>query len=97
CYDSPQGNCAPDKRVAAPGSGVGGAASDTHCQDQRWYCIGLPEGVQVSLSAALTEFSFDALGRPVAPNGSFASLALTIASPGETRSVTVNQETGYVQ
>lgn len=97
CYDAPEGNCAAPDRVAAPGSGVGGAASETHCQDERWYCIGLPEGVQVSLSAALTEFNFDALGRPVVRNGSFDGLALTIASPGETRTVTVTQETGYVQ
>ena len=68
-----------------------------YCQDERWYCIGLPEGVQVSLSTALTEFSFDALGRPVAPGGRFSGLAMTIASPGESRTVTVNQETGYVQ
>ena len=97
CYEAPEGNCAPAKRIAAPAAGVGGEASATHCQDERWYCIGLPEGVQVSLSAALTEFSFDALGRPVASSGSFGGLAMTIASPGETRTVTVNQETGYVQ
>lgn len=97
CYEAPKGNCAPDDRLAAPAAGVGGKASETHCQDERWYCIGLPEGVQVSLSAPLTEFSFDALGRPVAPGGTFDGLAMTIASPGESRTVTVNQETGYVQ
>lgn len=97
CYQAPEGNCAPAQRIAAPAAGVGGKASATHCQDERWYCIGLPEGVQVSLSAALAEFSFDALGRPVAAGGSFGGLAMTIASPGESRTVTVNQETGYVQ
>lgn len=97
CYDAPQGNCAPANRVAAPASGIGGAASETHCQDERWFCLGLPEGVQVSLSAAMTEFSFDALGRPIATSGKFDGLVMTIASPGETRTVSVNQETGYVQ
>ncbi|MFN3790623.1 GspH/FimT family pseudopilin [Massilia sp.] len=93
CADAPKGNCAPADRIAAPASGVGGEASTTHCQDEGWYCLGVPEGVQVSLSTALTEFSFDALGRPSMPG----SLVLTIASPGESRSVTVHRETGYVQ
>lgn len=97
CYEAPQGNCAPASRVPAPASGIGGAASEAHCQDARWYCLGLPEGVQVSLSSALTEFSFDALGRPLAPNGRFEGLVMSIASQGETRSVAVNQETGYVE
>lgn len=97
CYAAPQGNCAPVNRIAAPATGVGDEASATHCQDERWFCIGLPEGVRVSLSAALTEFSFDALGRPVGPGGRFDGLAMTIASPGESRTVTVNPETGYVQ
>lgn len=97
CYEAPMGNCASAKRVAAPAAGVGGEASATHCQDERWYCLGLPEGVQVSMSATLTEFSFDALGRPVVPGRDFDGLAMTIASPGESRTVTVNPETGYVQ
>lgn len=97
CYDAPQGNCAPANRLPAPAAGIGGEASRTHCQDERWYCIGVPEGVQVSLSAVLTEFYFDALGRPITPGGTPGGLAMTITSPGESRSVTVNRETGYVQ
>lgn len=97
CYTSPRGNCAAPDRVAAPGGGIGDDASASQCQDERWYCIGLPAGVQVSLSASLSELSFDALGRPVLANGKFDGLAMTIASPGETRTVTVNPETGYVQ
>lgn len=94
CYGAPKGNCADADRVAAPASGMGGKATETHCQDERWYCIGVPDGVQVSLSAVLSEFRFDALGRPVGPRD---SLVMTITSAGETRTVTVNQETGYVQ
>jgi MSHA pilin protein MshC len=97
CYEAPQGNCAPADRVPAPGGAPGGAASASHCQDARWYCLGLPEGVQLTLSSAMSEFSFDALGRPAVPNGRFEGLVMTVASPGETRSVAVNQETGYVQ
>ena len=97
CYGAPQGGCAPAQRIAAPGAGASSQASDTHCQDERWYCIGPPEGVQLTLSPALGEFSFDALGRPVAAGAPFSSLALSIASPGERRTVTVSQETGYVQ
>lgn len=97
CYDRPQGNCADANRVAATGSGIGGVASEIHCQDERWYCLGLPQGVQVSLSTPMTEFSFDALGRPFATSGRFDGLTMTIASPGETRTVSVNHETGYVQ
>lgn len=97
CYAAPQGDCAPADRVAAPAAGGGGEAWASHCQDERWYCIGLPDGVRLSLSVALTEFSFDALGRPVVRGGRFDGLALSVTSPGESRTVTVNQETGYVQ
>jgi hypothetical protein len=51
----------------------------------------------MSLSAPMTEFGFDALGRPVATSGSFGGLVISIAGQGETRSVAVNPETGYVQ
>ncbi|MGI4845264.1 MAG: pilus assembly FimT family protein [Janthinobacterium lividum] len=97
CYDAPQGNCAPAQRLVAPAAGIGGQASATRCQDERWYCIGVPEGVQVSLSVALSAFYFDALGRPVSPGGTPGGLAMTIVSPGESRTVTVHHETGYVQ
>lgn len=97
CYDTPRSECPPVSRVSAPIGGIDDKASKTWCRDGRWYCLGIPENVQMSLSSAMSDFSFDALGRPVASNGSFAGLTMTIASPGETRSVAVNQETGYVQ
>lgn len=97
CYSAPQGNCAPADRVPSPGGNGGGSASDTHCQAPGWFCIGRPDGVQLALSKPMTEFSFDALGRPAVANGEFAGLSLTITSPGESRTVSVSQETGYVQ
>ena len=100
CYSSPQGNCPSEQRVPAPGGQVGGGASEAQCQAPGWFCVGRPEGVQLALSEPMTEFSFDALGRPVAANGGsggFAGLSLTITSKGESRTVSVAQETGYVQ
>lgn len=98
CYAAPNGDCASGDRVPVPGAGgIDGDASDTHCQDGRWFCIGVPNGVQLSRSPAMTAFKFDGLGRPGLENGAFAGLTLTIASPAETRTLYVNQETGYVQ
>ena len=96
CYSSPQGNCAPADRVPAPGGQMGGGASEAQCQAPGWFCIGRPEGVQLALSEPMTEFSFNALGSPVAAGG-FGGLTLTITSKGESRTVSVVQETGYVQ
>lgn len=96
-HDAPQGNCAPGQRVPAPGGQIGGGASEARCQAPGWFCIGRPEGVQLALSEAMTEFSFDALGRPVASSGAFGGLSLTITSKGESRTVSVTQETGYVE
>ncbi|MBQ5964126.1 GspH/FimT family pseudopilin [Massilia sp. ZL223] len=100
CYssprNSPQGNCDPTQRVPAPGGQIGGGASETQCQAPGWFCIGRPEGVQLALSEPMTEFSFNALGSPVAAGG-FGGLTMTITSKGESRTVSVVQETGYVQ
>lgn len=97
CYTSPKGNCEPGNRVPAPGGQMGGGATEAQCQAPRWFCIGRPEGVQLALSEPMTEFSFDALGRPAGGENGFGGLVLTISSAGETRTVSVTQETGYVQ
>ena len=96
CYSSPQGNCAPADRVPAPGGQMGGGASEAQCQAPGWFCLGRPEGVQLALSEPMIEFSFDALGRPVGGKD-FGGLTLTIGSAGETRTVSVTRETGYVR
>lgn len=97
CYDKPRGDCPPVSLVAPPAGSIGDTASATYCRNERWYCLGLPKGVQMSLSAPMTEFGFDALGRPVATSGSFGGLGIAISGQGDTRSVAVNPETGYVQ
>ncbi|QOY96393.1 type II secretion system protein [Massilia sp. UMI-21] len=97
CATQPHGGCPLLGRVVAPGGNVGDPASATRCGDERWYCLGLPDGVQISLSVPMTEFGFDALGRPIATSGSFGGLAMTVTGQGERHSVSVEPETGYVR
>lgn len=65
----------------------------------------LPYGVTaasgVDLQTTGTYF-FDALGRPynaadTVPNSTFATLTVTIAGGGDTRTITVERETGYAR
>ncbi|MFC0251711.1 GspH/FimT family pseudopilin [Massilia consociata] len=97
CYDAPRVDCAPVSLVPTPGNSIGGPSSDTHCRFGGWYCIARPEGVQLSRSVPMSAFSFDGLGRPATTGGSFDGLVLTIASAGESRTVSVTPETGYVR
>lgn len=97
CHVEPHGACPPAHQVPAPGGMVGGAETETHCQSPGWFCIGRPEGVRLQSSQAINQFSFDGLGRPVDKSGPVSGLSLSITGDGETRTITVSEETGYVQ
>jgi MSHA pilin protein MshC len=78
----------------------GGAYAST------WYCEGRPDGVAVTpVSGNLVPFFFNALGRPclaadLAANcqdSTFAGVTLALTGGGATASLSVSQETGYVE
>lgn len=56
----------------------------------------------VDLQATTAVYFFDALGRPynaadTVPNSTFTTLTVTIVGGGDTRTITVEQETGYAR
>jgi MSHA pilin protein MshC len=96
CFDVPGPGCAPGSQVLAPsGANSGSAATNTYCGSATWFCEGRPDGIHYRTTPALTHFAFDALGRPGA--GASQGLSMTITGDGETRTVSVVHETGYVQ
>ncbi|MEH6435565.1 pilus assembly FimT family protein [Massilia sp. DD77] len=97
CHVAPNGNCPAASRVEFPSGRSTGEGTDTYCQSSTWYCLGRPKGVSYSYSVVMTQFSFDALGRPLAVAGEFPGLAITVGGDGQTRTVSVTPETGYVQ
>ena len=97
CFDVPSPDCAPGSQVLAPsGANSGSAATTTHCGSATWFCEGRPDGIHYRTTPALTQFGFDALGRPGAGAAGFQGLSITITGDGETRTVSVVHETGYV-
>lgn len=98
--------CAAASRVLpAAGGNSGSSATLAACGNTTaWSCEANPLGVTSALTpAAASGFYFDAQGKPFAatdayPSSSsaFATLSMAIAGDGMSRSVTVEQETGYV-
>lgn len=93
CYDA-----ACDSHVA-PASGRNSGA--TACaSDPNWFCEAPPNGVSYASGNAL--FYFSAQGKPynpgdTEPTSTFTGqLSITITSGGSTRTIFVEQETGYV-
>lgn len=98
CHAEPAGACAPAARVVAPGSfSAGDDATRTQCGSGNWYCIGKPPGITWTASPSPDWLEFDALGRPLLPGGQSGGLALTINSGRDAVTVSVTEETGYVQ
>lgn len=68
-----------------------------------WYCEGRPDGIAMQItSGALSPFYFNGLGKPYLPSdtppndSNFVTLAMAISADGTTSTVSVAQETGYV-
>ncbi len=100
CFTDFSSACAVAERVmAASGSNSGSSATALYCAGSTtWACEGGPQAITYSVAPARTVFSFDALGRPVAlPAGPFARTVLTIGAGADARTVTIEQETGYVR
>jgi MSHA pilin protein MshC len=85
-----------DQRVLAPGgANSGSSATMNYCGASVWYCEARPE--TVTYASTLSNFYFDALGRPFDTSGAvFAGLAINIAGDGGTTTISVSPETGYV-
>ncbi|WP_374694196.1 Tfp pilus assembly protein FimT/FimU [Janthinobacterium sp. J1-1] len=66
-----------------------------------WFCEGRPNNVSYTMQPVNPVMYFNALGRPflsgnVDPVSTFAGLTIAIAGGGNTRTVVVEAETGYV-
>ena len=64
------------------------------------YTVTAASGVDLQITTAT--YFFDALGRPylstdTVPTSNFSTLTITIVGGGDTRTITVEQETGYVR
>lgn len=88
--------CAPANRVRAPGGeNSWSEATRAACGVRDWMCEGRPVGV--TADANLATIRFDPLGQPLQAVGDLpAELRVTIAAGGNTRTVNVAAETGYV-
>jgi MSHA pilin protein MshC len=106
CY-SAASPCAAADRVGAPsGTNSGNTATRAYCAAggsyvPAWDCEGVPANTTMTLGqATVGTFFFNGLGRPFKGNdigdSSFTGQTLTIKGDDLTRTVTVEQETGYV-
>lgn len=94
--------CGTTDRVLAPaGTNSGAAATVSACgTDRTWFCEGRPANVSFSLPASPVLY-FNALGRPflasdVDPVSGFTGMNIVISGGGNTRTVVIEAETGYV-
>jgi MSHA pilin protein MshC len=98
CHAIPASGCGAAWLVANPGGlGGGDEATRNQCGSANWYCIGRPPGITWTASPSPDWLMFDALGRPLLPGGSPGGLALAISGGRDAVTVSVTQETGYVQ
>jgi MSHA pilin protein MshC len=100
CFVSSSGAvCAPSQRVlAASGGNSGEQTTLNRCEQSTvWACEGTLNGVSYTSSPATSEFSFDALGRPVGANGAaFLKTTMNVKAGAGSASVVIEAETGHV-
>ncbi|VXB06998.1 conserved hypothetical protein [Massilia sp. 9I] len=102
CHNEPQGACAAGALVANPGGfSAADDATRAACGGADWYCIGKPPNVAWNTAPTADWVKFDALGRPLvsgtAPGGVPGGLTLSISGGRDTATISVIEETGYVQ
>jgi len=90
--------CAANNRVLAPGGqNSDSAATRAACNARNWMCEGRPGSVGGTANRAIAAFGFNALGQPFDIGATtFGGLTITLSGTGNTRSVSVAPETGYV-
>jgi len=93
-----EANCAAANQVQAPsGQNSDSAATRAACNARTWMCEGRPNNVAGAASRNITAFGFNALGQPFDINATtFGGLTITLSGSGNTRTVGVAPETGYV-
>ncbi len=98
CHAQPQSGCMPAAQVANPG-GLGAVddATRNHCGTANWYCIGKPANVSWNAMPSLDWIKFDGLGRPLLQGDVSGGLSLSISGGSESATISVIEETGYVQ
>lgn len=96
CFDD---GCA--STVLGPNQANSGTSATTAACGSSWACEGTPSDLALSSTAA--EFSFDATGRPFADGNdltgntsTFTTLTVTVSGGGQSATVVVEPETGYV-
>lgn len=95
-----EGQCAAASRVpSASGSNSGSGATLARCGGSpTWACEGAPQDIVYTITPGAGAFAFDALGRPFSVSTlPFARLVLGIGAGSTARTVTIEQETGYVR
>jgi len=97
CYIN-QNPCTAANQVPAPsGQNSDSAATRVACASRTWMCEGRPNNVAGSATPGITAFGFNALGQPFNIGATtFGGLSVTLSGTGNTRSVSVAAETGYV-
>jgi MSHA pilin protein MshC len=100
CFDAA---CGSTNRVLAPaGTNSRSKATAAQCGvDTSWFCEGRPANVSYGVPPEGLNLYFNALGRPllntdVDPASSFVLQQIAIAGGGNTRTVVIEAETGYV-
>jgi len=98
CHANPATGCPATSMVANPGGFAAGEdATRNQCGSANWYCIGRPPGITWSTTPVPEWLMFDALGRPLLSGGQASGLALAISGGKDSVTISVMQETGYVQ
>jgi MSHA pilin protein MshC len=102
CFDAA---CA-TRVLASGGNSASSKTLDACAQDKTWYCEAPPGPTTYALTPALDAsqpyFFFSALGKPyaatdnVGADATFARLEMTIQRGGESQTLHVEEETGYV-
>ena len=100
CFDA---TCTAANRVLAPaGTNSRSNATSAQCTGaDTWFCEGRPAKVSFGVPTGGLSFYFNALGRPfmatdIDPVSSFVRQQISISSGGDTRTVLIEAETGYV-
>lgn len=98
CHANPASGCASSALVGNPGGfAPNDEATRNACGSSNWYCLGRPANITWTATPSPDWLMFDALGRPLLPGGAAGGLALAISGGRDSVTISVAQETGYVQ
>ena len=98
CFANENPCSVPNQVLAPSGQNSDSAATRAACNSRTWMCEGRPASITAGANPAITFFGFNSLGQPFNnPNAAaFGGLTFTLSGGGNTRTVSVAPETGYV-